>query len=71
MSGNQYPFSGNFSFGALPTWGKDASALAEMLGISLRTLHHREQGTGTPSGAARVLLRVAALHPEVVLKAAA
>jgi putative transcriptional regulator len=37
----------------------------------LDTLHHWEQGTRTPSGAARVLLRVAALHPEAVLEAAA
>ena len=44
---------------------------ARLLGISLRTLHHWEQGTRTPSGAARVLLRVAAQHPEIVLRAAA
>ena len=44
---------------------------AQLLGISVRTLHHWEQGTRTPSGAARVLLRVAAEHPEAVLKAAA
>ena len=44
---------------------------ARLLGISVRTLHHWEQGTRTPSGAARVLLRVAAVHPEIVLKAAA
>jgi putative transcriptional regulator len=44
---------------------------AKLLGISLRTLHHWEQGTRTPSGAARVLLRVASRHPEIVLQAAA
>lgn len=43
---------------------------ARLLGISVRTLHHWEQGTRTPSGAARVLLRVAALNPELVLAAA-
>src|SRR5438552_16163124 len=51
--------------------GLSQSRFARLLGISVRTLHHWEQGTRTPSGAARVLLRVAARHPEVVLKAAA
>jgi len=44
---------------------------ARLLGISVRTLHHWEQGRRTPSGAARVLLRVATRHPEAVLDAAA
>jgi DNA-binding transcriptional regulator YiaG len=43
---------------------------ARLLGISVRTLHHWEQGTRRPSGAARVLLRIAARHPEAVLEAA-
>ncbi len=51
--------------------GLSQSRFARLLGISVRTLHHWEQGTRTPSGAARVLLRVAAQHPEVVLEAAA
>ncbi|MSU63604.1 MAG: helix-turn-helix domain-containing protein [Pedosphaera sp.] len=51
--------------------GLSQTQFAELLGISVRTLHHWEQGTRTPSGAARVLLRVAAINPEVVLKAAA
>ena len=51
--------------------GLSQPKFAEMLGISVRTLHHWEQGTRTPSGAARVLLRVAALDPKTVLKAAA
>jgi len=51
--------------------GLSQSKFAAMLGISIRTLHHWEQGTRTPSGAARVLLRVAALDPATVLKAAA
>jgi len=51
--------------------GVSQNEFARLLGISLRTLHHWEQGTRTPSGAARVLLRVAALHPEIVLRAAA
>jgi putative transcriptional regulator len=51
--------------------GLSQPKFAQLLGISVRTLHHWEQGTRTPSGAARVLLRVAARHPEVVLEAAA
>jgi putative transcriptional regulator len=51
--------------------GLSQSRFARLLGISVRTLHHWEQGSRTPSGAARVLLRVAAQHPEAVLEAAA
>ena len=51
--------------------GLSQSGFAQLLGISIRTLHHWEQGTRTPSGAARVLLRVAAQHPKAVLAAAA
>jgi len=51
--------------------GLPQTRFARLLGISVRTLHHWEQGTRTPSGAARVLLRVAARHPEAVLEAAA
>ena len=41
---------------------------AELLGISVKTLHNWEQGRRKPTGAARVLLRVAARHPEIVLE---
>jgi putative transcriptional regulator len=41
---------------------------AQLLGISVKTLHNWEQGRRKPTGAARVLLRVAARHPEVVLE---
>jgi DNA-binding transcriptional regulator YiaG len=51
--------------------GLSQSGFARLLGISVRTLHHWEQGRRTPSGAARVLLRIAARHPEAVLEAAA
>jgi putative transcriptional regulator len=44
---------------------------ARMLGISVDTLQNWEQGRRKPSGAARVLLKVAARHPEVVLEAVA
>ena len=51
--------------------GMSQTRFALLLGISVRTLHHWEQGTRTPSGAARVLLRIAAVNPALVLKAAA
>lgn len=50
--------------------GLSQAQFARLLGISVRTLHHWEQGTRQPTGAARVLLRVAAQHPQVVLAAA-
>jgi putative transcriptional regulator len=50
--------------------GLSQNRFARLLGISVRTLHHWEQGTRMPSGAAQVLLRVAARHPEAVLEAA-
>ncbi len=43
---------------------------AQLLGISVKTLHNWEQGRRKPTGAARVLLRVASRHPEVVLEEA-
>jgi putative transcriptional regulator len=46
------------------------SKFAELLGISVKTLHNWEQGRRKPTGAARVLLRVASRHPEVVLEEA-
>jgi putative transcriptional regulator len=44
---------------------------AALLGISLATLRNWEQGRRTPEGPARVLLRVAARHPDAVLDAVA
>jgi putative transcriptional regulator len=49
--------------------GLSQTGFAGILGISVRTLHHWEQGTRAPSGAARVLLKVAERHPEVVMEA--
>ena len=40
---------------------------ATLMGISVRTLHNWEQGRRVPEGPARVLLQVAAPHPEAVL----
>jgi len=51
--------------------GLSQTKFAQLLGISVRTLHHWEQGTRSPSGAARVLLRIAAIKPELILRAAA
>jgi uncharacterized protein (DUF433 family)/DNA-binding transcriptional regulator YiaG len=51
--------------------GLSQTRFARLLGISVRTLHHWEQGSRTPSAAAQVLLRVASRHPEAVLEAAA
>ncbi len=39
---------------------------AALLGISVATLRNWEQGRRTPEGPARVLLQVAAKHPEAV-----
>jgi DNA-binding transcriptional regulator YiaG len=51
--------------------GLSQEEFARLLGISVRTLHHWEQGTRRPTGAARVLLRLATQNPEAVLAAAA
>lgn len=42
------------------------SEFATLLGVSVRTLQNWEQGRRTPQGPARVLLQVAARHPEAV-----
>ena len=39
---------------------------ADMLGISVRTLHDWDQGRREPSGPARTLLKIAARHPDVI-----
>jgi putative transcriptional regulator len=43
------------------------SEFAALLGISVATLRNWEQGRRTPDGPARVLLQVAAKHPDAVL----
>jgi putative transcriptional regulator len=42
---------------------------AGMLGVSVRTLQEWEQGRRKPSGAAKSLLKVASIAPDIVLKA--
>lgn len=48
-------------------YGLSQDKFALLLGISPSTLRNWEQGRRKPEGAARVLLRVAAKHPEAVL----
>jgi putative transcriptional regulator len=42
------------------------SEFASLLGISVKTLQNWEQGRRIPRGPARILLEVAAKHPEAV-----
>jgi putative transcriptional regulator len=50
--------------------GLSQDTFAALLGVSSGTLRGWEQGRRQPTRAARVLLRVATQHPEVVLQAA-
>ena len=50
--------------------GLSQDTFAALLGVSAGTLRGWEQGRRQPARAARVLLRVAAQHPEAVLEAA-
>lgn len=45
--------------------GLSQPRFAELLGVSVRTLQEWEQGRRAPSGAARSLLHIAALRPDV------
>lgn len=48
-------------------YGLTQDRFARLIGISVATLRNWEQGRRRPEGAARVLLHVAAKHPEAVL----
>jgi len=48
-------------------YGLSQEQFASLLGISVRTLQNWEQGRREPHGPAKVLLRVAARHPEALL----
>lgn len=48
-------------------YGLTQSKFAELLGISIATLRNWEQGRRRPEGPARILLSVAAKHPEAIL----
>src|SRR5471032_80988 len=45
--------------------GLSQPKFAELLGVSVRTLQEWEQGRRSPSGAARSLLHIAAIRPDV------
>jgi putative transcriptional regulator len=51
--------------------GLSQNKFAALLGISSATLKNWEQGRRQPTGAAKVLLKIAQQHPKIVLKAAA
>lgn len=46
--------------------GLSQQDFANLLGVSARTLQDWEQGRREPNGAAKMLLRVAMTHPEVL-----
>ena len=50
--------------------GLSQSKFAAVLGISADTLQNWEQGRRSPTGPAKVLLRIARKHPEVLLEVA-
>ena len=49
------------------SYGLSQEKFASLMGISVGTLRNWEQGRRSPEGPAKVLLRVAAKHPEAVL----
>jgi putative transcriptional regulator len=48
-------------------YGLSQEKFASLIGISVGTLRNWEQGRRSPEGPAKILLRVAAKHPEAVL----
>ena len=50
--------------------GLSQSKFAAVLGISADTLQNWEQGRRSPTGPAKVLLKVVTKHPEVLLEVA-
>jgi putative transcriptional regulator len=43
---------------------------SRLLGVSIDTLQNWEQGRRAPTGPARILLKIAAMHPKIVIEAA-
>ena len=60
------PVEPNVATNARIKIGPSQNTFAEVLGVSVRTLQDWEQGRREPTGAARTLLRVAVVHPEVL-----
>lgn len=50
--------------------GLSQSKFASLLGISQDTLQNWEQGRRSPTGPAKVLLKIASKHPEILLEVA-
>ena len=48
--------------------GLSQQDFARLQGVSARTVQDREQGRRQPTGAAMTLLKLAATHPEILLK---
>ena len=53
------------------SYGLSQEKFARLLGISVSTLRNWEQGRRKPQGPARVLLHIAARHPESLLEVVA
>ena len=51
--------------------GLTQAQFAALLGVSKRTLEQWEQGRREPSGAAKTLIRLAEMHPEILRQIAA
>lgn len=49
--------------------GMSQTKFAQLIGVSVRTLHKWEQHTSRPSGAAMTLLKIAATNPHAVRQA--
>ena len=65
-----FPFDESNVTGLRERYGLSQPKFASLLGISVKTLRNWEQGRRRPQGSARVLLRVAAEHPEAILAVA-
>jgi putative transcriptional regulator len=50
--------------------GLSQASFAALMGVSRRTLQDWEQGRREPSGAAKTLIKVARLHPEILREVA-
>jgi putative transcriptional regulator len=48
--------------------GLSQAKFAELLGVSVRTLQDWEQGRREPGAAAKTLIKVAQMHPEILRK---